>query len=220
MATFDADIQRGLKAHDLSAKHDAVLSRRTPAGHTAYLAAKLTELGASIPNQIATRASLGQSSGAQKQEFEKLVLLLSAIRENVKQDEDATAADKKEYGLGVRLDPRNPKKVLGAAEAVLRAARAKPARAQVLGILPDDLTQLGALTQAAAAADTTEDTVRATAPLSTKKRNELVADVKAAVKKIAGAGILEFAMNAKVRAEFEALLEGPTKRGGGTPAAS
>lgn len=211
MAKFDADIQRGLKAHALSVKHEAALSKRTPAGHSAYLAAKLSELGASIPNQIAARAGTGQSSGAQKQEFEKLVLLLSAIRENVKQDDDATAADKKAYGLGVRLDTRSPKKVLGAAQSVLNAARAKPDRAQVLGILPDDLTQLGALTHAAAEADTSEDSVRAAAPLTTKRRNALLAEVSAAVKKIAGAGILEFAMNATVRSEFEALLDGPKR---------
>lgn len=218
MAKHDAAMQLGLKAYDLAVAHEAALSKRTPAGHTAYLGAKLAELGAAIPDQIATKAGSRQSSGNQDQAFEQLVLVLTALRENVKQDSNATAADKREYGLGVRLNAKTPKKTLGAAQAVLKAAANKPARAQELGILPGDLAQLAALTQAAAAADAAEDSTRATSPISTKKRNALLAEVDAAVRKIAGAGILEFSLNAKVRAEFEALLERPARSAKTTPA--
>lgn len=220
MAKFDNETQRGLKAHDLLTEYP-VVNDRLAAGFKAALATKLVELGASIPDQISTRQGSKQSTSNQGQAMENLSLLLTAIRDNVKNDSDATAQDKKEYGYGLDLDPRNPKKVLAAAQSMLKVATDNPQRAQLLGILPTDLTQLAALKATAAAADSEQDSKRAKAPLSTKKRNALLEDVKAATRKVGGAGVLEFAMNAKVRAEFEALLDRPTKRGGGsTPPAS
>lgn len=220
MAKFDATNQRGLKAVSLATKHAEELDPRLPAGHTAYLQATLEKLGAAVPNQRATRAEAQQSSRAQHDAFDDLVALLSAIRTNVRNDADATSADRKEYSVGVRLDSRVPKATLAAAAGVIRVAKAKPQRAQELGILPTDIARLEALHLAAAAADTAEDTKRATAPLSTKMRDTLNASVEAAIRKIAGAGVVAFAFDPTVRAEFEELLErsGSARRGPQTPA--
>lgn len=211
MAKFDGVIQSGLKALALVELHSEALTKRLPAGHGEYLKNRLAQLGASIPAQKAVRQQARQSSTAQLQSMNELRQLLTAIRDAVKHDSDATSQDKKEYGLGQRLDPKNTKSLLGAAQTVLKVARAKPARAQALGILPEDITQLDALYQAASAADSEEDSKRAEAPLSTKARNALMENVNDAVKKIAGAGILAFAMNDSIRAEFAALTEGPPR---------
>lgn len=211
MAKFDGVIQSGLKALSLVEQHSAELTKRLPAGHGEYLKDRLAQLGAAIPTQKAVRQQAKQSSTAQLQSMTELRQLLTAIRDAVKHDADATTQDKKEYGLGQRLDPKNTKSLLAAAQTVLKVARAKPDRAQTLSILPEDITQLDALYQAASAADSEEDEKRAAAPLSTKARNALSANVTDAVKKIAGAGILAFAMDEDVRAEFEALLAGPTR---------
>ncbi|MGV3625237.1 MAG: hypothetical protein ACO1OB_30780 [Archangium sp.] len=207
MAKFDAVTQRGLKALALAARHAAVLDARLPAGHVAALQANLTQLGAAVPDQKAVRADAQQASQSQKETFKKLVALLTALRTSVKHDEDANDADKKAWGVGIKLDVESPKRTLAAAQSVLKVAKAKPERAAQLSVFPDDIAKLEALHAAAVAADDEENVKRATAPLSTKARNALQKSVIAAVKKIAGAGVVAFALDATVRADFEALLE-------------
>lgn len=78
-------------------------------------------------------------------------------------------------------------------------------------------SDIAALTNAAAIAqnaDTTQDDKRASAPVATKQRNAAAKNVTSAVKRIATAGGLHYATDAKKRAEFEALLptEGRPKR--------
>jgi hypothetical protein len=218
MAKFDAAVQRGLKALSLVGEHPLVTAR-LPAGHADALKQRLTELGASVPEQKAAKQAARQSSTEQRSALEQLRLLLTAMREAVRNDQDATAADRKEYAVGQRLDADNPKGLIAAAKGVLKAARAKPDRAQLLSILSEDVTKLDELLTAAVAADALEDSARASSPLSTKRRNALTKDVTAAVKKIAGAGILAYALDAKVRVQFEALVEGPTRRSPKSPAA-
>ena len=218
MAKFDGAVQRGLKALALVGQHVAVTAR-LPAGHADALRQALTDLGASIPDQKAARQAARQSSTEQRSALEQLRLLLTAMREAVRNDADATAADRKEYAVGQRLTVENPKALIAAAKGVLKAARAKPQRAQTLSILPDDVTKLDALLTAAVEADALEDSVRANSPLSTKRRNELSKNVSDAVKKIAGAGILAYALDEPVRAQFEALIEGPSRKSPKTPAA-
>ncbi len=65
--------------------------------------------------------------------------LLTAIREAVKRGADATTQDKKEYGLGQRLDLENTKSLAAASQTVLEVAHAKPDRAQTLSILPEGI---------------------------------------------------------------------------------
>ena len=215
MAKFDGVIQKGLKASALLDTHTVQVTPRLPAGHGEYLKERLTRLGAAVPTQKAVRQQAKQSGGEQLQAMTQLRLLLSAIRDAVKNDSDATTQDKKEYGVGQRLDPKSTNGLLAAAQSVLKVAREKPARAQLLSILPDDVTKLDALHVAAVAADKKEDQQRAAAPLSTKQRNEFSRNVSDAVKKIAGAGILAFALDEAIRADFEALLVGPKKVSGG-----
>lgn len=207
MAKYDATNQRGLKALALAKKHGSELDPRLPAGHTPYLQSSLEQLGAAVPEQKAARAELKHSARAQRDAFEALVALIGAIRTSVKNDADATATDRKEYAVGARIDSRVPKATLAAATGIIRVAKAKPQRAQELGILPGDIAKLEELQQAAAAADASEDAKRAAVPLSTRARNTLSRNVEAAVKKIAGAGVVAFALEPRVRSEFEALLE-------------
>lgn len=214
MGTFDVTNQRGLKALALAKKHAAVLDPRLPAGHAAALQRYLEQLGVAVPEQKATRSEVSQTARAQKDAFEKLVMLLGAIRTSVKNDADAEASDRKEYAIGARLGPRLPKATLAAAAGVIRVAKTNPARAQLLGILPADIAQLESLHAAAVIADEQEDAKRATAPMSTRARNVVSAQVDVAVRKIAGVGVLAFAFDATTRADFEALLErsGSTKK--------
>ncbi|MGV3625544.1 MAG: hypothetical protein ACO1OB_32335, partial [Archangium sp.] len=209
MATFDVTIQRGLKALELAKKYAAELDARLPAGHAAYLQASLEQLGASVPGQKAAHAETRQAGQTQHDAFSKLLELIGAIRTSVRNDDDATAADKKEYAIGTKLNARAPTGLLAAAAGIIRVARAKPQRAQELGLLPSDIAQLEALHATAAAANSAEDASRAAAPTSTKLRNTAKSNVDRAVKKIGGAGVVACALEPATRQEFEALLESP-----------
>lgn len=206
MATYDATIQRGLKALALARKHAALLDARLPAGHAATLEANLQQLGAAIPEQKAVRAQARASTAQQHDAFKNLVDLLSAMRTSVKNDDDATAADRKGWGVGTRLKVNTPKTTLAAATSVLRVAKENPQRAAELGVLASDIAHLEQLHAAAAAADDAENVKRANAPLSTKARNQLLKHVASGLKKVGGAGVLAFALDTAVREEFEALL--------------
>ena len=207
MATFDVTIQRGLKALELAKKHAMALDARLPAGHAAYLQASIEQLGTSVPGQKASRAETRQAGQTQHDALSNLLALIGAIRTSVRNDDDATEADKKEYAIGAKLSARAPTGVLAAAAGIIRVARAKPQRAQELGLLPSDIAQLETLHATAAAANTAEDASRASAPASTKLRNTAKSNIEVAVKKIAGAGVVAFALEPVTRGEFEALLE-------------
>ena len=206
MAKFDATIQRGLKALALAKQHAAVLDARLPAGHVAALQTSLQQLGAAVPETKSARAEAQSSSTSQREAFEKLVAMLSAIRTSVKHDADSTEADRKAWGGGTKINALTPRPTLAAAQSVLKVAKAKPERAAQLSVFPDDVAKLEALSAAAVSADEEENVKRATAPLSTKARNAAQKNVIAAVKKIAGTGVVAFALDASVRGDFEALL--------------
>lgn len=209
MATFDVTIQRGLKALELAKKHAPVLDVRLPPGHAAYLEANLAQLGAAIPEQKVVRAETRTSSQTQRDALGRLADLISAIRIAVKTDDDATEADKKDYAIGARVDPRVPNGVLAVGAQIIRVAKSRPQRAQQLGVLPSDIALLEATHAAAAAAHHAEDVARARAPESTRARNAAKERVDVAVKKIAGVGTIAFALEPATRSEFEALLAGP-----------
>lgn len=59
-------------------------------------------------------------------------------------------------------------------------------------------------------ANSSQEKRRASAPVTTKERNQAARRIRAAVARIAGAGLIEFAQSPK-RADFEALLEGPRR---------
>lgn len=211
MPNFDPVTQLGLDALKLSTTHAAKLDPRLPSGLRDLLRTQLTTLTGAVPAQKTAKTTAAVASAAQGDAMERTLAQLSAMRLAVRENHTATATDKKLFGVGLRVSAGSPKQVLAAAASVVAAGRANAQRAAALGLLATDFDALEQLRAAAASADNAEDVARNVAPVSTKARNAAVRGLKASVKLIAGAGALAFAHEPLVRAEFEALLEGPKK---------
>lgn len=134
-----------------------------------------------------------------------MAAILTAIRPCVK-SHGASADVRAGYGVGAKLDKTSPKSVFAAVTGVLRAASADPATAREHGVLDTDIARLTTAAARAQTADTDQDDKRASAPAATRSRNAAAKNVDNAVKRIAAAGALEYATDAKKRAPFEALV--------------
>ena len=118
------------------------------------------------------------------------------------------------YGVGAKINPKVVTQVVTAIRVILERAAAMPGEAAALGILQKDL---GALTDDLAAilsANGVQAQGRAVAPMATKERNRTANRILAAVDVIVSAGVLEFAKDAEIRAEFEDLVSGGGKAKG------
>jgi len=214
---FDAVTQQGLKAQELATRHRAVLEARLGAGAIDGLGSNLTLLGASVAGQVAAREQMKSSTVSQAKALENAALLVTAIRGTVK----AHGADKataKAYGVGTLMNARVPKSVAAAATGVLTAWSKSADTGRSLGILDTDIAALTTAAAAARAADEEQDHKRVDAPLATKARNEASKAVEVAVKRIAAAGALQFATDAKIRGSFESLVAGGSSKKKPAPA--
>jgi hypothetical protein len=90
-------------------------------------------------------------------------------------------------------------------QQIVERAAANPTEAAELGITPKDVDAMNAARAAIAHADRVQEQKRARAPLSTQERNRTANRIVAAVGRIAGAGVLEFARDPATRGAFEAL---------------
>lgn len=208
--TSDAVTQRGLKALELVTEHRAALEGRLDAGAIDALRGNLERLGVAVPGQLAARATSKSATVTQAKALETAAQFVTAIRASVRSN-DGSAAKKKAYGVGNRLDPRVPKSVAAAVAGVMAAWNADPDGGRALGILDRDIAALTSAAAAAKAADEDQDQKRARAPVATKVRNAASKAVEGAVRRIAAAGALEFATEAGVREQFEALVAGTPK---------
>jgi hypothetical protein len=129
----------------------------------------------------------------------------------------ASADVRKAYGVGVKVSPKVVKDVKAAVAMIVDRATEKADEAKSLGILPKDVAALNTAKAAIQDADSDQEKKRASAPLSTKARNETGRRILAAVDRIIGAGVIEFAQSPTERAQFEALIGkgNPTAKGKG-----
>ncbi len=219
MATnFDQIIQSGLKAHKLAVAERTAIEARLAAGTIEGLAADLVTLGATVPGQIAARRAAKESTVSQAVALANVASILTAIRQAVK-SHGAPADVRVAYGVGSKLDKATPKSVFAAATGVLRAVTSDLNAARSFGVLDGDLAALTSAVAAAQTADTEQDDRRASAPAATKTRNAAAKNVEGAVKRISSAGALHYATDAKLRAQFEALVasEGRPKKSAPKP---
>lgn len=139
--------------------------------------------------------------------------LVSAIRSAVEKS-SATAAQKKRYGVGVKVAGG----VLGTVtlgNLILKSANAKPEEARQLGILAKDLDQLREHVGQLKGADAEQTKLIARKPQTTAERNAIGNRIWAAIKSISSRGIMAFATDARIRARFDALDDLPRKRARG-----
>lgn len=131
-----------------------------------------------------------------------------------------SAAAKKRYGVGLRVQPTVVSSVVTGGNALLSQADLTPDEIRGTGVLPADLDGLRALLAELSGADTAQENKKVSAKNATAQRNATLRRLEDAVRKIAAAGLLANAANPERRARYAALLEGPSKSkrngGGGT----
>lgn len=197
--------QAGLKAHNLAVTHKAVLEPRLAPGVVDGLAADLTQIGIVVPGAVQTRTVARTAKVSQDVALAQGYALVSAIRAAVVRAK-AAADVRKAYGVGAKVNALVVKDVKASIATIVARAEANPSEARSLGILQKDIDALKADNDAITAADEDQEKKRATAPQSTKARNQTLVRIIEATDRIAGAGILEFAKDEAIRAEFQALI--------------
>lgn len=202
---FDQITQTGLKALELGNANKAALEGRLPAGTLDGLSADLEAFGADIPAAYVTRGASKAATRTQDDALAGGYALFNAIRSNV-QRRKASEAVRRAYGVGAKVSPKVVKSVSAAITQMVDRAKANPSEAAGLGILPSDVAELEADLARITSVDAEQEQLRATAPLTTKQRNQTANRIMAAVDSIAGAGIVQFAKSPTERARFEALV--------------
>src|SRR5262249_24039402 len=133
------------------------------------------------------------------------VTLISAIHEALRSLQGKPSV-RKLYGVSGKTPTQKAKAVIASGEKIVSRAQANPTEALSLGILPADVAALiealATLTEAEALAKGKSGQGGAT---TGKERRAAEVRMREAVARISGAGILSFATNAEVRAEFAAL---------------
>jgi hypothetical protein len=201
---FNSITQAGLKAYNLVRQHSAV-EPRLRAGTLDALSDHLARLGALVPGAKQAQTTAQAATQAQDQALTDGYAKVTAIRQAVYRHTTDPEL-RKAYGVGVRADPRLVKDVKAAIQQIIARADANVAEAASLAILPADITELKVDLAAIGSADDNQELERASAPLTTRERNQIANAIVDAVGRIASAGALHFAKQPAERETFEALL--------------
>lgn len=210
---FTGITQLGLKALGLANAKKAALEPRIPAGTLAGLEEDVGALVAAVPSAITARAGAKSATVAQKAALERAQSRIQAVR-TVVRNAHAPKEVQHAYGVGSALTARSLPKVMAAITQILERTVAMPSEAAELGILQADIDALSAIKDEVAAANTTQEKLRASAPLGTKERNRIANRIVRATKRIKGAASIAFADSPTELAPFKELTLGPRKTNG------
>jgi hypothetical protein len=203
---FTVITQLGLTAYQLTVQYSTQLTGRLAATLVSTLQTDLTSLDVVIPAVLGAHAGSKQSTVAQNDALETAYNYVTAVRHAVGRAQPA-ASVKTGYGVGTKTNKLIVKDVVTALQGIVTRATNQPTEAQGFGITTADVTAYTAQIAAVKAADQSQETARANAPLSTQQRNIVLRRILSAVNAISGAGVIAFALNPTVRASFEALVK-------------
>lgn len=210
---FSHIAQNGLRALSLAKTYKNEIEPRLPSGCVAQLESDLTSLGVVVPAAQTAKHVQVASTSTQHEALAQGYALVQAIRKAVVR-RNASADVKKAYGVGRKMSPKVVKDVVSAIGLIVSEAGKDVAAAGALGILPSDITLLQEAAVAITKADKVQEQSRNDSPMTTKLRNTTGRNVMAAVDTIVAAGLIQFALNPAIRAEFEALIgKGNANRG-------
>jgi hypothetical protein len=207
----DTILLAGTKAYTLAIQYQPTLTPRLPATTVADLADDLKQVRAAVPGATQARAEARVTLATQRTLLRKATKLLGGIRKSVRRqahDPDI----RKAYGVGMAVSPLVVKQVVAVLTLIQDRAAKYPAEPPTLGVAQKDLD---AVKQALADIDAAFDTrqkKRVEAPLSTKRRNQLLNRIFLAAGDIAAAGQLEFVADPEIAQSFAAILPPPSPR--------
>jgi len=208
---FTAITQLGLKALNLANTHAAELGPRLPQGLVEALTSDIESLGEVVPGAKQARSEAVAATSGQNAALTDGYTRAREVRAAIRRVK-APADVKRAYGVGRKMRKDSVSDVKAAMGQILDRAKGNPAEAESLGIVTKDLEGLKLSLEAITDADTKQEQVRASAPLTTQARNRIGNRILAAVARIEGAGRLEFANDSAKRVSFEALGAGPRVR--------
>jgi hypothetical protein len=207
----DTILLAGTKAYTLALQYQPTLTPRLPATTVLDLADDLTQVRAAVPGATQARAEARVSLAAQRTLLAKAAKLLSGIRQNVRrQSRDPDI--RKAYGVGMAVNARIVKDVVAVLKLIQDRAAMVPAEPPTLGIAQKDLD---AVKQALADIDAAFDDrqkKRIQAPLSTRRRNQLLNRIFLTAGNIAAAGQLEFVTDPEIAGRFAEIMPPPVPR--------
>lgn len=206
-------------ALQLASEDRALLEPRLPAGLLDGASADLAQVVPVVSGAVEKRAEKRASTATQKEQAQQVMQSVMGIRTALSVS-DLSAAAKKRYGVGLKMNANTVKTVVAGANAVLTQAAATPDELRGIGVLPADLEALRAALAGLVGADSTQEGKKVTAKRATAERDATLRRLDDAVRRIAAAGVLAHAGNAQRRTKYEALLAGKSKNdngGGGGP---
>jgi hypothetical protein len=200
----------GTVAYGLAREHQAALEARLPQGSLDRLAHDLAVIGAD-PRQTASPALVADRPPAPPLEeaMASVTLMITAIRGAV-QGAGARPELRRAYGVSTKAPSSEAGGLIAEGEKMAARAEANGDEARLLGILPADVASLQQALAGLKRAEEATQKKPVSAPVNARAKKAAEARVEEAVARIAGTGTLAFAMNAAVRAQFEALK--PTKK--------
>ncbi|MFT3766250.1 MAG: hypothetical protein QM820_65395 [Minicystis sp.] len=229
MATRSKDVEAfdtapGVRAYALAVQYRGEVEPRLPAGMIGELAAALTLLGAELDGGAGRGGGIsdGGRAGAQggggaavaapvpslPEAMTAAVALITGIHHAVT-GAKAKGEVRRGYGVSAKEVGTEAEAVLAVGEKIVARAQGNPTEALGLGILPADVAALaGALADLKAAEAAAMGKGARVRELSGKERRAAEKRVEEAVGRIAGAGVLAFARDGKVRGEFAGLRAG------------
>lgn len=204
--------ERGNKALALAEKHREAVESRLPAGLLAGLA---EDIGGLTERRVAVKQARSKSklaTLAQNQLIEEVHAMISGVQGAAGRRGDLSAAQKRAYGVGAKYNRRSVASVSAVGALILERATKNPDEARDVGLFEEQASALRELLTDLNAQDKAQQKLIALKPLTTAARNRAAKRVYEAIKRIAGAGVIAFARDASVRAQFDALDDLPKRR--------
>jgi len=126
----------------------------------------------------------------------------------------ATAAQRKAFGVGMRIHKRVAATVTAGIDAVLSGAAAHPELARAAGMLEKDVTTARTLRAAITGTDAVQETKKEARKTPTAQRNEVARRIEAAVDAIVAVGTVRFFAQPEIADRFLALVPGHGRKSG------
>jgi hypothetical protein len=199
------DTTAGEQARALAVQYQAQLDPRLPPGTLAEFAADLATLGAPPAIPPPSQQPAIPAPPSLSETLAIAVNLVSALHDALR-GAKATPGQRKAYGLGGKAPSKDANSVITTGHLLVKHATADATAALALGILPSDVEALAQAMSNLEAAKAAASAHAAASGVTAKEKHAAEARMHDAVGRIAGAGVLAFAQNAAVRAEFAALL--------------
>jgi len=195
----------GHRALELAQQHRADLEERLAPALLDGLAADLAIFEGKRSETMRAPAELAALTRDQERAAETAHALVVAVRQAIARV-GGTPAQRKEFGVGMRVDRRNVARVVAGLDAVIAACSKYPELSRQAGVLTSDIEKARALRAALVTADARQEAKKQARKLPTAQRNAAARRIAAAVDAIIAAGLVRFCDDPSTAKDFLSLV--------------